>query len=179
MTKRRTETSPSEWLHGVYIDKAFPRLSLQDEQWSKIATLSEIPEANKDARRDIEITLGQFREFQADALEEMPPAEIRKELRTLANKVRNCAARLSRLMKDQNAKEAITGGRMSNRERLRQLVTVLDPEWFLRAADRVEAGKRGPKVHNVTWLVSNLGAKREQYAAKKITRSYKDDKSTR
>jgi hypothetical protein len=190
MTKRRTRRrqdkffdflirpalGSDKWLSGVYIDQAFPVLRLKDEQWSKIAKLSDIPEDSKDARREIEIALGMFRQFQASDSQEMLPADIREELRTLANDAGSLTDRLSRLIEDRNAYEAIIGGRVFNRELLWQLAN-LHPEWFLRAADRVEDRKRGPKAENVYWLVGNLDGIRERYAAKKITRSYKDAKS--
>jgi hypothetical protein len=64
----------------------------------------------------------------------------------------------------------------------RRLLKVLDvvlglPKWLLVAAHRVEADKRGPKAANVYWLVGNLDGIRELFTGKKITRSYKDDRS--
>jgi hypothetical protein len=65
--------------------------------------------------------------------------------------------------------------------RLSQICDVLlrSPKWFLIAAYRVKDKKRGPKAENVYWLVGNLDGIREQYAGKKITRSYKDDDSVK
>src|SRR5262245_6665556 len=68
---------------------------------------------------------------------------------------------------------------LDGRRRLSQALDVLLglPKWFLVAAHRVEAAKRGPKAGNIYWLVSNLDGIREQFTGKKITRSYKDDAS--
>src|SRR5262249_5869520 len=64
---------------------------------------------------------------------------------------------------------------LDGRRRLSQALDVLLglPKWFLVAAHRVEAGKRGPKAGNVYWLVGNLDGIREQFTGKKLTRSYK------
>jgi hypothetical protein len=68
---------------------------------------------------------------------------------------------------------------LAGERQLSQAVDVLLglPKWLLVAAHRVEAAKRGPKTRNVYWLIGNLDGIREQFARKKITRSYKDDAS--
>src|SRR5262249_29575420 len=68
---------------------------------------------------------------------------------------------------------------LDGQQRLSQALDVLLglPKWLLVAAYRVEAAKRGPKAGNVYWLIGNLDGIREQFAGKKITRSYKDDAS--
>jgi len=51
------------------------------------------------------------------------------------------------------------------------------PKWLLVAAHRLKAANPGPPAGNEYWLVGSLDGIREQFAGKKITRSYKDDAS--
>src|SRR5262249_37547543 len=68
---------------------------------------------------------------------------------------------------------------VDGQRRLSQALDVLLglPKWLLVAADRVEAAKSGPQTGNVYWLIGNLDGIRQQFAGKKITRSYKDHAS--
>ena len=161
----------------------FRRLPLTDEQWKQIATYSSIAADNDEARRDIEVALGLFRQFEADKRERMPPPEIRVEFRALADIARNLYERLSRLIEHRDAYEAITpdeaitytGQRLS--QTLDMLVSL--PKWFLIAEHNVKKRRRGPQTDNVYWLVAQLDGIRRQWTGVRITRSYKDDASKR
>jgi hypothetical protein len=169
-----------EPLRDVKLGKGgLPRLPLTDEQWSKTATLSGISADNSDARRDIEILLGEFRLRQSQAIEisdKKPAPKIRAEFEALAKDARNLHGRLSRLMENQDAYEAIT---LSHPERLSTTLGMLGrlPKWLVIAAHNLEKRRRGPQAGNVYWLIGNLGEIRRQYTGVRITRSYKDDAS--
>jgi hypothetical protein len=193
----------SNVLAGVDQDRPFPRFPLTDEQWREIAKLSGIPEGANEARQDIETTIGNFRQFQAGDLDEVPSAKICEELEALANAAWNLHDSLSKLVGVRDAYTALTGApsfyspldrltdfagphqsehlppSLDGQQRLSQALDMLLrlPKWLMVAKYRVEASKRGPKARNASWLVGNLDGIREQFAGKKITRSYKDDRS--
>jgi hypothetical protein len=156
---------------------ALPRLRLKDEQWAKVAALSDIPADADDARRDIEIALGMYREFQMTDQERIPAAVIRKRFRAIAESARNLYDDLDALVRDRQAYEAIAGIRVD--PTFRQILETLMrlPKRCTIAAHRVEGGKRGPQADNIYWLIDNLDGIRKQWAGKRITRSYKDEDS--
>jgi len=110
MPKRRARNhSAADVLAGVDANWPFPRFRLTDEQWSEAAKLSEIPEGEHDARHHIETTIGIFRQFQASDLDRMTPAKIREELEALAVLAQDLDSRLSKLVEERDAYNAMTG----------------------------------------------------------------------
>jgi hypothetical protein len=187
MPKRRARNHPAAAvLSGVDQTRPFPRFPLTDEQWEMSAKLSGIAEGAVGARHDIETTIGIFRAMQASDLDRVTPAEIRKQLEALAKLAHDLNSGFSKLLDEPDAYTALIGNlehrRSSDVLDARRLSEVLDVlsylDWLLPdALCRVESGKRGPKAKNIYWLVGNLDGIREQFAGKKITRSYKDDLS--
>lgn len=188
MPKRGAHNHPSaNLLAGVDQNRPFPRFPLTDEQWRETAKLSGIPEGAVLARHHIETTIGIFRESQASDLDRVTPAEIRKQLETLAKLAHDFYSGFSRLVDGLDAYTALTGkldehrrsSQVLDARRLSEVLEVLSYlDWLLPAAlGRVERGKRGPKAKNIYWLVGNLDGIREHFTGKKITRSYKDDAS--
>jgi hypothetical protein len=207
MSKSKAGRIQVDWLASVDTHRPFPRLGLTTAQWSEVSNLSGIPNGSHEARKSIEIALGMFRQFQETDLHRRPAAEIRQEFHELAKDATNFYERLSGLMGNRDAYTALMGGvlpfgpldRLTDmadhqgsvssaevqglmQESSRRLAKIDEillgaPKWFLTAAHRVKHEKRGPKAGNVYWLVGNLDGIREQFAGKKITRSYKDDGS--
>src|SRR5262249_12541273 len=106
MPKRRARNHLlADILAGVDQNRPFPRFPLTDEQWKKVAKLSGIPEAASgvpegadDARHDIETRIGMFRESQANDLDRVTPAEIRKQLEALAKLAHDLYSGFSKLV---------------------------------------------------------------------------------
>ena len=96
-------------LAGVDQNRPFPRLPLTDEQWGEVARLSGIPEGADDARHHVETSLGMFRQFQASDLDRVTPAKIREELEALAVFAQDLDSRLSKLLQERDAYNAMTG----------------------------------------------------------------------
>src|SRR5215472_8871462 len=96
-------------LAGVDQNRPFPRLPLTDEQWGEVARLSGIPEGADDARHHVETSLGMFRQFQASDLDRVTPAKIREELEALAVLAQDLDSRLSKLLQERDAYNAMTG----------------------------------------------------------------------
>src|SRR6516162_7775420 len=109
MPKQDDQNRQAELLAGVDQDRVFPRFHLTDDQWRQIAKLSGIPEREDEARIHIEITIGNFRQFQASDLDQVPSAKIREELEALAGAARNLYDRLSKLVGVRDAYTALTG----------------------------------------------------------------------
>src|SRR5262249_4567224 len=109
MPKQDHQNRRAELLAGVDQDRVFPRFHLTDEQWRQIAKLSGIPEREDGARIHIEITIGNFRQFHASDLDEVPSAKIREELEALANAARDLHDSLSKLVGVRDAYTALTG----------------------------------------------------------------------
>ena len=110
MPKRGARNHPAaDVLAGVDANWPFPRFRLTDEQWSEVAKLSEIPEGEHDARHHIETTIGIFRQFQASDLDRMTPAKIREEFEALAVLAQDLDSRLSKLVEERDAYNAMTG----------------------------------------------------------------------
>ena len=110
MPKRRARNhSAADVLAGVDQDRPFPRFPLTDEQWRKTAELSGIPEGERDARKDIETTIGLFRQFQASDLDRVTRARIREELEVLGVLAQDLNIRLGKLIKERDAYNAMTG----------------------------------------------------------------------
>src|SRR5262245_53451335 len=107
--RRARNHSAADLLAGVDQNRPFPRFPLTDEQWSEVAKLSEIPEKENDARRDIETTIGIFRQIQASDLDRVTPARIREELEALAVLAQDLNIRLGKLIKERDAYNAMTG----------------------------------------------------------------------
>jgi hypothetical protein len=106
---KRGARNPADVLAGVDHNRVFPRFPLTDEQWRKTATLSGIPEGADEARHYIETTIGIFRQFQASDLDRMTPAKIREELEALAVLAQDFDSRLSKLVEERDAYNALTG----------------------------------------------------------------------
>jgi hypothetical protein len=174
---RRKRIIQGHPLQGVDTAGPFARLRLTDQQWKKVVVLAGIPAAENEARRDIEIALGLYREFQMTDQERIPAAVIRKRFRAIADSASNLYDDLSALVRDQQAYEAIAGIRVD--PTFRQILETLMrlPKRCTIAAHRVEGGKRGPQADNIYWLIGNLDGIRKQWAGKRITRSYKDEDS--
>jgi hypothetical protein len=110
MPKRVARNHPAaDVLAGVDANWPFFRFRLTDEQWGEVAKLSEIPVGEHDARHHIETTIGIFRQFQASDLDRMTPAKIREELEALAVLAQDLDSRLSKLVQERDAYNAMTG----------------------------------------------------------------------
>jgi hypothetical protein len=167
-----TAAAATDPLRGVEVGP-FPRFRFDQHQWARICRLSGIPASADEARRDIEILVGIFRQERADDLQpQISPPDIRKELWELAEIARSMYNRLFHLTDSRTAHEALT---LHEPQRLSQTLTLLSklPKWFLVASHRVENRPRGPKTQNVYWLIGNLDAIRKQWTGRRITRSSK------
>jgi hypothetical protein len=208
MSKPRAQRAQVDLLRGVEINRPFPMLPLTDFQWREVCKLSGISEDADKARKSIEIALGMFRQFENDELRNRGAADIREELRRLAQDLKQLYERFAQLIESREAylaltaepepltspaRTAVIGVHQESSAGPEQHETVDDsdarvsqtcdillraPKWLLTAANQIKAEKRGPKAANAYWLVGNLDGIREQFTGKKITRSYKDPSSS-
>ena len=167
----------TDLLHRVEVG-AFPRLRLEDTQWQQIAALSEISPDKEGARRDIEIALGMYRQWQADGQAPMPAHEIRNKLLELSKRSRKLCDDLLALVRHAGAYEAASSIKDPSLSQVCELLIRL-PKWFTLTWDRVGEQKRGPKSENIYWLVAYLDGVRREWTGKGISRSNKRDDTSR
>jgi hypothetical protein len=166
--QKRAHTHP---LHGVEVG-AFPRLRLSEAQWTEVVNLSGIPAEANDARRDIEIALGMYRQWQANTQTQLPVHEIRSRLVDLRERAKSLCDDLLALLQHEAAYEAASGLRDPTLSHIRDLL-ISFPKWLTLAWDRVGQRKRGPQSESIYWLIAYFDSVRKEWTGKRITRSKK------
>jgi hypothetical protein len=160
---------------------------LPDGEWEGIVQCSDLP---AQARPLVEEAVALFRAF--ETADRCTASEIRSELQELHGLAVGLHSRLAKVMTNPDAHVALTvastfpqdgssnrflQSRIEAHCRLESSLKKLDAlaDWLLMASRRVVRMKPGAtrKAKNTQWLVARLDAIREEFTARKITRSKK------